>query len=124
MKMFAAFFMPTRKTAVRKTGGRSAASAKPAKKWSAQVTRSSDALDLESGIFKVRDPLKIARSLKRSAEKSNRKKSTPRQSAMSMLNFYMNRAGTKLPARDRKILDQAKAELRRLVEKKKKSNTE
>ena len=74
---------------------------KKAKKWSAKVTRESDALSLEQGIFKSKDPDKIAASLKRSAEHSNRRKASPFQSAMSMLNFYENRAGRNLAKRQR-----------------------
>jgi hypothetical protein len=87
---------------------------KTARKWSAKVTRTSDALDLESRIFRAKDPKKVARSLKRSSEKSKRRKGTPLQSAMSMLNFYINRAGHNLPAGQRKVLDKAKDELREL----------
>jgi len=72
----------------------------------------SDALDLEPGIFKSQDPKKIARSLKRSAEKSTRRKGTPYQSAMSMLTFYINRAGRHLTARQKRPLEKAKQELR------------
>ena len=71
----------------------------------------SDALDLESGVFKSKDPKKIARSLKRSAEKSTRRKGTPFQSAMSMLNFYINRAGKHLSAKEKQPLERAKEEL-------------
>jgi hypothetical protein len=78
------------------------------------VTRGSDALDLEAGVFAARDPARIARSLKRSALRSWRRKGTPFQSAMSMLNFYINRAGRNLPAYRRAILERAKDELRRL----------
>ena len=74
--------------------------------------QTSDALDLKSGIFKVKDPKKIAQSLKRSAEKSKRKKGTPYQSAMSMLNFYINRAGKNLSAKEKQPLEKAKRELR------------
>lgn len=74
----------------------------------------SDALDLEAGIFKASDPKRIALSLKRSAEHSRRRKAGPFQSAMSMLNFYLNRAGHNLPARQKRLLGQAKEELRRL----------
>ena len=81
------------------------------KRWSQKVTNTSNALDLESGVFTWNDPREIARSLKRSAEMSTRRKGTIRQSAMSMLNFYMNRAGKSLPAERRKILEQAKEEL-------------
>lgn len=83
------------------------------KKWSAEVGRTSDALDLESGVFKG-SPAEIARSLKRSAERSKRRKGTPLQSAMSMLNFFENRAGKQLPASRKKALAKAKDELRKL----------
>jgi RNA polymerase-interacting CarD/CdnL/TRCF family regulator len=82
------------------------------KRWSARVTQRSDALDLESKVFKSRDPHRMALSLKRSAERSKRRKGTPYQSAMSMLTFYMNRAGRNLPARDKRLLERAKGELR------------
>jgi hypothetical protein len=81
-------------------------------RWSAQVTKHSDALDLEHDVFKSNDPRKIARSLKRSAEQSKRRKGTPFQSAMSMLNFYINRAGKNLPKTRRRTLERAKDELR------------
>jgi hypothetical protein len=84
----------------------------PKKKWSHRVMQTSDALDLESGIFKSKDPKKIARSLKRSAEKSKRKKGTPYQSAISMLNFYINRAGKNLSKKEKQSLEKAKHELR------------
>jgi hypothetical protein len=90
------------------------ASAKPVRKWSAKVTEESDALDLEKSIFDSHDPKRIASSLKRSAERSKRRKGTPLQSAMSMLNFYINRAGKNLPAARKRILETAKEELRRL----------
>jgi hypothetical protein len=83
------------------------------KKWSAEVARRSDALDLESGVFKG-SPAEIARSLKRSAERSKRRKGTPLQSAMSMLSFFENRAGRKLPASRKRALERAKDELRKL----------
>lgn len=82
-----------------------------ADRWSAQVTRNSDALDLEEGVFTWKDPRKIARSLADSAEASDRRKSTPYQSAMSMLNFYINRAGKNLGKEQKYILNQAKSEL-------------
>jgi hypothetical protein len=85
-------------------------------KWSGEVTKHSIALDLEEGVFTWRDPKKIARSLKRSAENSIRRKAGPFASAMSMLNFYINRAGKNLPASRRKVLEQAKAELRKLFD--------
>ncbi len=86
------------------------------KYWSGKVTRESDALDLEEGVFTWKDPKKIARSLKRSALESNRRKSPPLKSAMSMLNFYINRAGKNLSSSQRKILEKAKIELRKLFE--------
>lgn len=84
------------------------------KKWSQQVTRHSNALDLEPGVFTWDDPKKIAASLKRSAEISHRRKADPFRSAMSMLTFYMNRAGKNLTGEQRARLEQAKQELRRL----------
>jgi len=101
----------TRTTATKKSVKKKAA---PKKKWSRRVMQTSDALDLESGVFKSKDPAKIARSLKRSAEKSKRRKGTPFQSAMSMLNFYINRAGKHLTAKEKKPLEEAKVELRRV----------
>ena len=87
------------------------------KKWSQDVTEGSDSLDLEEGVFTKDDPGEIARSLKRSAEKSERRKGTPLQSAMSMLTFYINRAGDNLSKKDREKLEQAKDELRALFDK-------
>jgi Protein of unknown function (DUF3175) len=84
------------------------------RKWSAEVTEHSDALDLEKDIFRSDDPKKIARSLKRSAVKSHRRKAEPFRSAMSMLTFYMNRAGDNLSSKERKTLEVAKSELREL----------
>jgi hypothetical protein len=84
------------------------------RRWSREVTRHSNALDLEGGVFTKRDPAAIARSLKRSAEHSRRRKSDPYRSAMSMLTFYINRAGRQLTAAQRTRLERAKAELRRL----------
>ena len=86
-------------------------------KWSQTVTRHSNALDLEPGIFTWPDPQRIALSLKTSAETSSRRKGTPYQSAMSMLNFYINRAGNKLPAGQRQVLESAKQELREVFHK-------
>jgi len=77
------------------------------------VTRESDALDLEGGVFSLKDPKQIAASLKRSAERSSRRKAEPYRSALSMLVFYINRAGKKLPASRRRTLERAKGELRR-----------
>ena len=88
------------------------------KYWSGEVSRRSDSLNLESGVFTWKDPRRIARSLRQSAEKSTRRKATPFQSAMSMLNFYTNRAGRNLDAHQKKVLIQAKEELRKLYDKK------
>ncbi|MDO8409895.1 MAG: DUF3175 domain-containing protein [Phenylobacterium sp.] len=82
-------------------------------KWSQDVTEHSDALDLEEDVFTLDDPAKIAASLKRSAEHSHRRKGTPFQSAMSMLTFYINRAGDNLPDKQRQTLEAAKDELRK-----------
>ncbi|MGJ0426340.1 DUF3175 domain-containing protein [Methylocystis sp.] len=81
--------------------------------WSGEVTRHSNALDLDAGVFTWDDPVKIARSLKRSAEVSQRRKADPFRSAMSMLTFYINRAGKDLPDARRRVLEQAKDELRK-----------
>src|SRR5215467_16243206 len=91
----------SRKSATRSKTGR----------WSAKVTKHSDALDLERDVFKSKDPHKIAVSLKHSAERSSRRKGTPYQSAMSMLNFYINRAGENLPKTRKRTLERAKDEL-------------
>jgi hypothetical protein len=82
-------------------------------RWSAEVTEHSDALDLEEHVFEKEDPAEIARSVKRLAEQSGRRKGTPFQSAMSMLTFYINRAGKNLPAARRKVLEDVKDELRK-----------
>ncbi len=87
------------------------------KRWSAAVTRRSNALDLEPGVFKQRSPRRIAVSLKRSAEVSRRRNAAPFQSAMSMLNFYINRAGSNLSAQQKKTLSRAKVELRKAFHK-------
>jgi Protein of unknown function (DUF3175) len=97
-----------RKRARRKAGRRSSA-----RYWSGRVTRESDALDLERGVFTERDPKKIAASLKRSAEWSRRRKSDPYRSALSMLTFYINRAGKNLTPGRRRTLQRAKTELRK-----------
>lgn len=83
-------------------------------KWSAKVTEHSNAMDLDKDIFKSKDPDKIARSLKHSAEESDRRKASPFQSAMSMLNFYENRAGKNLTKTQRAPLEKAKNKLRKL----------
>jgi len=96
-----------RKASARKSPGR----------WSARVTETSDAMTLDEGIFKKSDPKAIARSVKRSAERSHRRKSSPFRSAMSMLTFYVNRGGKNLSARRKHVLMQAKDELRALYHK-------
>ena len=83
------------------------------KRWSAKVTKQSNALDLKKDVFSGDDPEEIAASLKRSAERSRRRKSSPYRSAMSMLTFYINRAGKALPARRKRILERAKDALRK-----------
>lgn len=82
--------------------------------WSDKVTKESNALDLERNVFIFSDPKQIAKSLKRSAEESIRRKTKPYQSAMSMLNFYINRAGKNLSPERKRVLEQAKIELRKL----------
>lgn len=89
-----------------------AARKKSKRKWSGKVTRKSNALDLERSVFKKKSPKAIARSLKRSAEHSRRRKSSPYRSAMSMLTFYINRGGKNLSAPEKKKLNAAKDELR------------
>ena len=108
----------TRKSTRRKPTGYKSAPRKPSRKassrrWSGRVTRESDALDLKRGVFTGRDPKRIAASLKRSAQRSRRRKSDPYRSALSMLTFYINRAGKNLPPSRRRTLGQAKIELRR-----------
>jgi Protein of unknown function (DUF3175) len=100
-----------RRTAGKKTAGQ--------KRWSARVTRESHALALDKGVFSRRSPAAIARSLKRSAERSSARKSSPYRSAMSMLTFYINRGGEGLSASRRRTLESAKGELRRLFGRKK-----
>jgi hypothetical protein len=85
-----------------------------ARRWSAKVMRTSDALDLEGKVFTKRSPRAVAQSLKRSAERSKRRKSAPFRSAMSMLNFEINRAGKGMPKSRRQVLERAKDELRKL----------
>jgi hypothetical protein len=109
--------MPQRKTAKRTRNaesrtGRRATTGSRRRQWSRQVAERSDALDLARGVFTSDDPRRIALSLKRSAERSRRRKARPFQSAMSMLNLYINRAGRTLPQRKRRILERAKYELR------------
>ena len=104
---------PARRKAAHKSARRESTRRSSSRRWSARVTRESDALDLKGGVFKLRDPKRIAASLKRSAERSHRRKSNPYRSALSMLTFYINRAGKNLPASRRKTLQQAKIELRK-----------
>ena len=82
------------------------------RRWSARVTKRSSALDLQPKVFRSTNPRRIALSLKRSAQASKRRKGTPYQSAMSMLNFYINRAGKSLPQKQKRVLERAKDELR------------
>lgn len=96
------------------TKRRKTSSKRGGKRWSQHVTETSDALDLEKGVFSLDDPGAIARSLKRSAEASRRRKSDPYRSAMSMLVFYINRAGKNLSQERRRRLEEAKDELRAL----------
>ena len=112
--------MAQRKTARKSTarrrtgrGARKSTARKSGRRWSAGVTRNSDALDLSHGVFTWKDPKRIAASLKRSAERSRRRKADPYRSALSMLTFYLNRAGKNLPATQRNTLQRAKDELRR-----------
>jgi hypothetical protein len=100
-------------TARRKSAAKKPAARRTVKKWSQSVTDNSDAMDLKPDVFKLDDPKKIAASLKRSAERSHRRKSAPYRSAMSMLTFYVDRAGHNLPAKRRRVLELAKDELRK-----------
>ena len=101
------------KTPRRKAGGQKTARRRPTRYWSNRVTKESNALDLDAGVFTWNDPKRIAASLKRSAERSHRRKAEPYRSALSMLVFYINRAGKNLPASRRRTLEQAKTELRK-----------
>jgi hypothetical protein len=100
------------KTSAKKTSTKKSAAKPSPKRWSQRVTQESDALDLRHGVFKLTDPKKIAASLKRSAERSSRRKTGAYRSALSMLTFYINRAGKTLPKSQRERLQRAKAELR------------
>ncbi len=91
------------------------------KRWSQHVTQTSFALDLDKGVFTWEDPHRIAESLKESAERSTARKTTPFRSAMSMLNFYINRAGSQLPQEQLAVLEAAKDELRALYGRERKS---
>ena len=100
-------------TSRRKRPGASRRTTSPRRRWSRAVTEHSDALTLEGGVFTSKDPRRIAASLKRSAQRSRRRKADPFRSALSMLTFYINRAGKNLPAARKRILMRAKDELRK-----------
>ena len=102
-----------RVAAGRKSARPSSERRRPGRYWSGNVTKASNALDLEGGVFTWSDPRRIAALLKRSAEASRRRKADPYRSALSMLVFYINRAGKNLPATRRRTLEKAKTELRR-----------
>jgi len=102
-----------RKTSTRSTIARKSAKRATLKRWSQRVTKESDALDLRQGVFKLTSPKKIAISLKQSAEHSSRRKTGAYRSALSMLTFYINRAGKTLPRTQRARLETAKVELKR-----------
>jgi hypothetical protein len=97
----------------RKAATRATRTGASSKRWSQRVTRNSDALDLKQRVFTLHDPKKIAASLKHSAEQSTRRKASPYRSAMSMLTFYINRAGKTLPKTQQQRLERAKEELKR-----------
>lgn len=103
--------MPVARRSRRKA--RRSAPGRRTRRWSATVTARSNALDLERAVFTWKDPRRIAASLRRSAERSRRRKGTAYQSAMSMLTFYVNRAGRELSAGQRRVLERAKVELRK-----------
>jgi Protein of unknown function (DUF3175) len=103
----------SRSTTRSKTKRAKTRTAPGSRRWSQRVTEESDALDLQRGVFAQKDPKRIAASLKRSAQRSKRRKSDPYRSAMSMLTFYLNRAGKNLSGGQRRVLQQAKDELRR-----------
>ena len=102
-----------KKTSARRSGPRKSTKHAAPKRWSQRVTKESDALDLKRGVFKLTSPKKIAVSLKRSAEHSTRRKTGAYRSALSMLTFYINRAGKTLPRTQRERLEKAKVELKR-----------
>ena len=104
---------PARKKSSARTASDRRAKKTPSRRWSQRVTRESDALDLKHGVFKLTSAKKIAVSLKRSAERSSRRKSGAYRSALSMLTFYINRAGKSLPKTERDRLERAKGELKR-----------
>ena len=102
-----------KKTSARRSAARKNTQRAAPKRWSQRVTKESDALDLKRGVFKLTSPKKIAASLKRSAEHSARRKTGAYRSALSMLTFYINRAGKTLPKTQRERLEKAKVELKR-----------
>ncbi len=102
-----------RKTSARRSATRKSSKRAAPKRWSQRVTKESDALDLERGVFTLTSAKKIAASLKRSAEHSSRRKAGAYRSALSMLTFYINRAGRTLPKTQRARLERAKLELKR-----------
>ena len=102
-----------RKSTARRRSARKSTARKSGRRWSRAVTRNSNALDLAHGVFTWKDPKRIAGSLKRSAERSKRSKADPYRSALSMLTFYLNRAGKNLPAGQKKTLQRAKGEVRK-----------
>jgi hypothetical protein len=104
----------TKKMQQRRRAKRAATVRRADHRWSGRVTTESNALDLEPDVFAGSDPHRVALSLKRSAEQSDRRKSEPYRSAMSMLTFYINRAGENLSAKQRRVLEQAKIELRKV----------
>src|ERR1041384_4902694 len=101
-----------KKASARKSAAGRKTTKRGGRRWSKRVTETSDALDLKGGVFTLHDPKRIAASLKRSAERSKRRKTNPYRSALSMLTFYINRAGKKLPASRKKVLNRAKDELK------------
>jgi hypothetical protein len=109
-----------KRTTARKPASRRAARSAP-RRWSKRVTETSNALDLEGSVFTKRSARQVALSLKRSAERSRRRKSEPFRSAMSMLNLYINRAGKNLTPERRRTLERAKGELRKVFRREPKS---
>jgi hypothetical protein len=105
--------MAQRRKAAKRTPRKKAAKKRTGRRWSGEVTRNSNALDLDQGVFTWRSPARIAASLKRSAVSSKRRKASPYRSALSMLTFHINRAGKSLPTGQKKVLERAKTELRK-----------
>jgi len=103
---------PAKRSVAKSHARRKSSAKRGGRRWSKHVTETSDALDLKGGVFKLRSATQIAASLKRSAERSHRRKANPYRSALSMLTFYINRAGKNLPTSRKKVLNQAKDELK------------